>query len=103
MIALTTTHNTPAGSTNTGDTDQGTALRSAESLFRDARRWADAHNVKASHSKLSRWVRGYRREVIARAGRGPVLTLETYLRRTWADPTGDKATARADRRGGDRP
>lgn len=90
MIAATIT-TAPAGNTNTGEDHQGTATRSDSSLFTEARRWADRHGVTIGHSKLSRTIRAYQREIAARSDRGPVLTLETYLRRTWADPVGETA------------
>ena len=109
MIAATIT-TAPAGSSNTGEDHQGTGMRTAESLFRDARQWADERGLNVSHSKLSRLVRGYRRAVIEQADSGPMLTLDTYLRRTWADPVGESVARNVDagrtslwaeRRGGD--
>ncbi|MDI3331752.1 MAG: hypothetical protein QJR09_13605 [Micrococcus sp.] len=99
-------HTRPAGSTNTGEHSQNKAAPSGDALFRKARQWADERGLNVSHSKLSRLVRGYNR---ARAER-PALTLETYLRRTWADPVGESVARNVDagrtslwaeRRGGD--
>lgn len=92
MSVLTESRTRPAGSSITGEADQ------AEALFREARRVADAQGRNIGHSKLSRLCRAYCRAVQVH----PALTLETYLRRTWADPTGERATRRADRRGGAR-
>lgn len=95
MIAATLTTR-PAGNTNTGEDHQGTATRSAESLFRDARQWADDHGLNVSHSKLSRIVRGYRRAVTEQTDRGPVLTLDSYMRQTYADPVGEAVARNVD-------
>lgn len=81
----------PAGSINSRDTLK------PEALFREARRVADDQGRSIGHSKLSRLCRAYVRAAQARPG----LTLETYLRLTYADPTGETATARADLRGGE--
>ncbi|GAA1118127.1 hypothetical protein [Citricoccus alkalitolerans] len=66
-------------------------MRSDSSLFIEARRYADEHGVDISHSKLSRLIRQYRREVAT--GAGPTLPLPTFLRRSMgiADPTGNTA------------
>jgi len=59
-------------------------------IGRDVFNYAGVH---VSQSKLSRMIRAYRRDVLEQFdGSGArVQTLETYIRRTWADPTGELA------------
>ncbi|SNC71561.1 hypothetical protein SAMN05445756_1538 [Kytococcus aerolatus] len=111
MSAPTLTQNTP-GKHETGD--QGRSVPGVESLIREAAALLQNAGMPVRPAKLHKLCRTYVNRV---AGRGPSfgdflansIAMQAhearrfdalYYRLTYADPTGETAARRADRRGG---